>query len=198
MKKKPANATLAVRGTEISVIRHGDEDYISQTDIAKSKNADHPDDLIRNWLRNRNTLELLGIWEQIHNPEFNPVEFDGFIEDEELANDSVIKESLTTAAAGKAFKTKLYNLDLVLANSHLTEDKVDTLNCLVVIIAAFSPNGKHAFPAVTATLRPGARQVARPGGSLRRAPVSGRAGRTATSHSPDRLQSATGCTLFGR
>jgi len=43
--------------------------------LAKSKNPDHPDDLIRNWLRN--PLELLGIWEQLHNPEFNPVEFDG-------------------------------------------------------------------------------------------------------------------------
>ncbi|MCP5536148.1 MAG: KilA-N domain-containing protein [Akkermansiaceae bacterium] len=78
MKKKPTNATIEVRGNEIRVVRHQDEDYISLTDIAKSKNADHPDDLIRNWLRNRNTLELLGIWEQLHNPGFNPVEFEGF------------------------------------------------------------------------------------------------------------------------
>ena len=77
MKKKPTSATIHVRDTEITIIRHGNEDYISLTDIAKSKNADHPDDLIRNWLRNRNTLELLGIWEQLHNPGFNPVEFDG-------------------------------------------------------------------------------------------------------------------------
>jgi hypothetical protein len=77
MKKKSTDAKIEVRGTEIAVIQHQGEDYISLTDIAKSKNADHPDDLIRNWLRNRNTLELLGIWEQLHNPEFNPVEFDG-------------------------------------------------------------------------------------------------------------------------
>lgn len=77
MKKKATNATIEVRGNEIRVVRHQDEDYISLTDIAKSKNADHPDDLIRNWLRNRNTLELLGIWEQLHNVNFNPVEFDG-------------------------------------------------------------------------------------------------------------------------
>ncbi len=77
MKRKPTSATIHVRDTEITIIRHGIEDYISLTDIAKSKNADHPDDLIRNWLRNRNTLELLGIWEQLHNPGFNPVEFDG-------------------------------------------------------------------------------------------------------------------------
>ena len=77
MNKRPTDATINVRGTEIAVIRRHDEDYISLTDIAKSKNADHPDDLIRNWLRNRNTLELLGIWEQLHNADFNPVEFDG-------------------------------------------------------------------------------------------------------------------------
>lgn len=77
MKQKSTSATIDVRGTEIRIVRHQDEDYISLTDIAKSKNADHPDDLIRNWLRNRNTLELLGIWEQLHNPGFNPVEFDG-------------------------------------------------------------------------------------------------------------------------
>ena len=77
MKKKPTDARITVRGTDIAVIRRGDEDYISLTDIAKSRNPDHPDDLIRNWLRNRNTLELLGIWEQLHNTSFNPVEFDG-------------------------------------------------------------------------------------------------------------------------
>ena len=68
---------MEVRGTAFAVIRHLDDDYISLTDIAKAKNADRPDDLIRNWLRNRNTLELLGIWEQLHNPGFKPVEFDG-------------------------------------------------------------------------------------------------------------------------
>lgn len=77
MKTTPTNATIEVRGNDIRVVRHQDDDYICLTDIAKAKNADHPDDLIRNWLRNRNTLELLGIWEQLHNPEFNPVEFDG-------------------------------------------------------------------------------------------------------------------------
>ncbi len=77
MKMKPSDAKITVSGTEIAVIRRGDEDYISLTDIAKSRNPEHPDDLIRNWLRNRNTLELLGIWEQLHNASFNPVEFDG-------------------------------------------------------------------------------------------------------------------------
>lgn len=75
--KKKTDAKIHVKGTAIAVVRRGDEDYICLTDIAKSKNAEHPDDLIRNWLRNRNTLELLGIWEQLHNPTFNSVEFDG-------------------------------------------------------------------------------------------------------------------------
>ncbi|MDZ8119943.1 KilA-N domain-containing protein [Pontiella agarivorans] len=73
----PANKKINVLSTEVKVKTTDQSDFICLTDIAKSKNPDHPDDLIRNWLRNRNTLELLGIWEQLHNPDFNPVEFDG-------------------------------------------------------------------------------------------------------------------------
>jgi hypothetical protein len=69
--------TIEVLSTEIKVQTIDQSDFICLTDIAKSKNPEHSDDLIRNWLRNRNTLELLGIWEQLHNPDFNPVEFDG-------------------------------------------------------------------------------------------------------------------------
>jgi len=74
MKK---NKTIEVLSTEVKIKTIEQNDFICLTDIAKSKNAEHPDDLIRNWLRNRNTLELLGIWERLHNPDFNPVEFDG-------------------------------------------------------------------------------------------------------------------------
>ncbi len=70
-------AKIDVKGTSITVVSSGIEDYISLTDIARYKNSDHTDDLIRNWIRNRNTLEFLGIWEQLNNPLFNPVEFDG-------------------------------------------------------------------------------------------------------------------------
>ncbi|WP_367279202.1 KilA-N domain-containing protein [Methanosarcina sp.] len=45
--------------------------------MARYKNPDHTDDLIRNWIRNRNTVEFLGMWEQLNKPDFNPVEFDG-------------------------------------------------------------------------------------------------------------------------
>ncbi|MBF0480553.1 MAG: KilA-N domain-containing protein [Desulfovibrionaceae bacterium] len=70
--------TLEVMERRISFYRHRDEDFISLTDIARHKQAEHTDDLIRNWLRNRNTLEFLGVWEHLYNPDFNPVEFDGF------------------------------------------------------------------------------------------------------------------------
>ncbi len=75
MKK---NRDIEVLDTSVRISRMAEEDYISLTDIARHRDADRSDDLIRNWLRNRNTLEFLGIWEQIHNPDFNSVEFDGF------------------------------------------------------------------------------------------------------------------------
>lgn len=53
-------------------------DYISITDIAKQKNALDPNGVIGNWMRNRNTIEFLGIWESLYNPTFNPLEFEGF------------------------------------------------------------------------------------------------------------------------
>lgn len=71
-------AKINVKGREIVIFNKGDEDYICITDIARYKNSDRTDDLVRNWLRNRNTIEFLGIWEQLNNPDFKPVEFDGF------------------------------------------------------------------------------------------------------------------------
>lgn len=72
MKTKPSKAKIDVRGTEITVIRHQDEDYISLTDMLKAKDGDF---FISDWLRNRNTVEFLGIWETVHNPDFNSGEF---------------------------------------------------------------------------------------------------------------------------
>jgi hypothetical protein len=68
---------ITVLDQDIALYSFQKEDYISLTDIARYKNKDRSDDLIRNWLRNRNTLEFLGIWEQLNNPDFNSVEFDG-------------------------------------------------------------------------------------------------------------------------
>lgn len=69
---------IEVKGTEISVLRNDSEDYLSLTDIARHKDAGHTDVIIQNWMRNRNTIELLGFWESIYNPHFKPIEFEGF------------------------------------------------------------------------------------------------------------------------
>lgn len=70
--------TIKVKGREISVYRKKQDDYISLTDIARHRDAERTDYIIQNWLRNRNTIEFLGIWEQLNNPDFKPIEFDGF------------------------------------------------------------------------------------------------------------------------
>ena len=70
-------AKINVHDTPVTVIYHNDNDYISLTDIAKFK-SDEPAAVISNWMRNRNTIEYLGIWESLYNPNFNPFEFEGF------------------------------------------------------------------------------------------------------------------------
>lgn len=72
------NIKIEVKGTEITIFQGEKNDYISLTDLAKHKDSEHTDDIIKNWIRNRNTIELLGFWEQLNNPDFKPVEFDGF------------------------------------------------------------------------------------------------------------------------
>ena len=70
---------LIVRGTEVSIQWNMErDDYISLTDIAKVKDSDNPRYIIQNWMRNRNTIEFLGVWESLYNPDFNRVEFDAF------------------------------------------------------------------------------------------------------------------------
>lgn len=71
-------AKLQVLDQQIGTVTKDGIEYINITDIARFKNTERTDDLIRNWLRNRNTIEFLGIWEQLNNPAFKPVEFDGF------------------------------------------------------------------------------------------------------------------------
>jgi hypothetical protein len=72
------NRKIEVLDISVRISRIDQSDFISLTDIARHRDEDRSDDLIRNWVRNRNTIEFLGIWEQIHNPDFNSVEFDGF------------------------------------------------------------------------------------------------------------------------
>ena len=72
------NKTISVQGFDIIWYETNYNDYISLTDIARYKDAEHTDAIIQNWLRNRNTIELLGFWESIYNPNFKPLEFEGF------------------------------------------------------------------------------------------------------------------------
>lgn len=64
---------IIVKDTEVTIIRFGDEDYISLTDMIKVNDGEY---YFSNWLRNRNTVEFLGIWEKVNNPTFNCAEFD--------------------------------------------------------------------------------------------------------------------------
>jgi hypothetical protein len=68
---------IVVKNTNVVVISINDADYISLTDIAKHK-TDDTSAVIGNWMRNRNTIEFLGIWETLYNPKFKPLEFEGF------------------------------------------------------------------------------------------------------------------------
>ena len=78
VKTKSAKGQLLVQNTVISFTRIQQGDFISLTDIAKVKNADEPKDVVKNWLRSRSTIDFLGLWEQINNPNFKGVEFDSF------------------------------------------------------------------------------------------------------------------------
>ena len=76
MAKKVTN--IEVKDTTVRTIKHEGEDFVCITDIARQKNSSDPNGVIANWMRNRNTIEFLGIWEQLFNPCFNPLEFEGF------------------------------------------------------------------------------------------------------------------------
>ena len=74
MSKKSKKIT--VQGQDITVFGVDQQDFISLTDIAKHK-TDDPSAVITNWMRNRNTIEFLGVWESLYNPDFKPLEFEG-------------------------------------------------------------------------------------------------------------------------
>ena len=75
---KTQKVSIEVQGTAVTVLSHADDAYISLTDIAKHKEPDRSDHVIQNWMRNRNTIEFLGVWERLNNADFKPLEFEGF------------------------------------------------------------------------------------------------------------------------
>ena len=68
---------LNVKGTSVRVMKIGGEDFVCLTDMAKLK-SDDAQQTISNWMRNRMTIEYLGLWEYLYNPSFKPLEFEGF------------------------------------------------------------------------------------------------------------------------
>jgi hypothetical protein len=70
-----SNKKINVQDKITSIVSQNDQDYISLTDMVKTEEGE---DHIRNWMRNRNTVEFIGLWETLHNPDFKPVEFDTF------------------------------------------------------------------------------------------------------------------------
>ena len=76
--RKNSKATIDVQGTAVTILSQASDDYISLTDIAKHKEPDRSDQVIQNWMRNRNTIEFLGVWERLNNVSFKPLEFEGF------------------------------------------------------------------------------------------------------------------------
>lgn len=76
--KQLVKETINANGKEIAIYTYDFvNEFISLTDIAKYK-SNEPNDVIRNWMRLKDTIEFLGLWEKLHNPDFKPVEFDGF------------------------------------------------------------------------------------------------------------------------
>jgi hypothetical protein len=69
--------TIVVQGTEIILYEGMKGDYISITDIARYRDSERSDYILQNWMRNRSTIEFIGLWELFNNPNFNSIEFDG-------------------------------------------------------------------------------------------------------------------------
>ncbi len=69
---------IKVEEKVISIVKKHEQDYICLTDMVRGEEGN---DHIRNWMRNRNTVEFLGLWETLHNPDFNPLEFERFRND---------------------------------------------------------------------------------------------------------------------
>ncbi len=78
MKNNLIQTEMDVKGNKINVIRIDGFEYISLTDLAKTQNDEAPADVVKNWLRNKETLSFLGVWEELNNESFKVVEFDQF------------------------------------------------------------------------------------------------------------------------
>ncbi|MFI3315373.1 MAG: KilA-N domain-containing protein [Rikenellaceae bacterium] len=73
-----AKSSINIEGVDVVLVKQGGEDYISLTDMARYKNLERTNYIIQNWMRTRYTIEFIGLWEKIHNPDFKSIEFDAF------------------------------------------------------------------------------------------------------------------------
>jgi len=110
---KEGAVTGSIQALDIAIAvmsRPEEEDYISLTDIARYRNQDDPNGVVANWMRNRNTIEYLGLWETLNNPDFKPLEFEGFraASGGNSFTLSPMKWSNTTSAIGILVKSGRY------------------------------------------------------------------------------------------
>ncbi|HEY1196020.1 KilA-N domain-containing protein [Flavobacterium sp.] len=71
------NKKINVQGIDVGVYENNKEDFMSLTDIARQRDSKRSDYILQNWMRNRSTIEFIGLWEKFNNPKFNSIEFDG-------------------------------------------------------------------------------------------------------------------------
>jgi len=71
------NKEIEVQGAKIMIYQENMEDFVCLTDIARYRDSERSDYILQNWMRNRNTIDFIGLWEQFNNPHFNSIEFDG-------------------------------------------------------------------------------------------------------------------------
>ncbi len=124
-------AKIEVKGTSITVYTEGDKDFISLTDMIRAKDGDF---FISDWLRNRNTVEFLGIWEQVHNPNFN---YGGFatiksqagLNNYKLSAKEWVAQTNAIGLVAKAGKTRLIPPQLTSQQTNLIyASEADLLN----------------------------------------------------------------------
>ena len=113
------NKKLEVKGTEITIFQENTSDFISLTDIARYRDPERSDYILQNWMRNRSTIEFIGLWELFNNPGFNSIEFDG-IKNQSGSNSFALTPKRwieTTNAIGIFSRTGRYGGTFDLQNS---------------------------------------------------------------------------------
>ena len=118
MKK---TSELDIRGTVVRVVKINGEDFMCLTDMAKLKSED-PSFTINHWMRNRMTIEYLGLWEELYNPNFNPTEFGRFREESGLANPTLKGNQRDYASVNQLICiSNMENINAVMINDGISQ-----------------------------------------------------------------------------